>query len=423
MRLVIFIKLVAESFRFAHQALRTNMLRTVLSLLGVTIGIFAIIGVFTVVDSLERGVRESLSFIGADIIYVNKMPFVPPEGEQYKWWDFIRRPTQTVREFDFIQENSKEATAVAFSASRGGMTLKRGSNSIKDVTINGATFQIQIINDIDIEFGRFFSMYEAQAGRNVVVIGATIKESLFGSEDAIGKEIKVKNLPYVVIGVMEKAGETLFDTPSDDDMCIMPYPSFRKLYNTGTGTRWETESVILAKGKEDDIGLVNLENELRGYMRNLRGLKPKQKDNFAINRPEALMNRIGGVFDVLTMAGGIIGSFSILVGGFGIANIMFVSVRERTNIVGIQKSLGAKNYFILFQFLFEAIFLSIGGGLVGLLLVYLISFIDLGSLELHLTFSNVVLGLGVATAVGSIAGIIPAALAARMDPVIAIRSK
>jgi putative ABC transport system permease protein len=191
------------------------------------------------------------------------------------------------------------------------------------------------------------------------------------------------------------------------------------MYYTG---RDGLEPTIAAKGRDTDVGLVALENEMAGFLRAKRGLKPTQENNFALNKTEFIQNAIGSIFDVISVAGWVIGGFSILVGGFGIANIMFVSVRERTNIIGIQKSLGARNYFILFQFLFEAICLSLIGGGSGILLVYLLSFIPLGSLELVLSFNNIILGLGVSSAIGIVAGIVPATLAARMDPVEAIRT-
>jgi len=286
----------------------------------------------------------------------------------------------------------------------------------------GGSYTYKDIFNVPIERGRYFTENESNKGNNVAVIGANIAKALFGNESSLGKEIKIKGQKYFIIGVMEKEGESFMGTPSNDDNCIIPYTSFRKIYNTGTG-RWnEKSSSIGIKGLAEDVGLVQMEYELKGLLRSRRGLRPKDADNFALNRPEAIMKIIGGVFDVIGVAGWIIGGFSILVGGFGIANIMFVSVRERTNIIGIQKSLGAKNYFVLFQFLFESVFLSFLGGGIGLLLVFLLSLISLGSLELVLTLRNVALGIGVSVTIGMIAGIVPAAMAARMDPVEAIRA-
>ncbi len=207
------------------------------------------------------------------------------------------------------------------------------------------------------------------------------------------------------------------ELPSKDEACLVPFGAFSKMYYTG---RNGLEPTIAVKGRDTDVGLVALENEMAGFLRAKRGLKPTQENNFALNKTEFIQNAIGSIFDVISVAGWVIGGFSILVGGFGIANIMFVSVRERTNIIGIQKSLGARNYFILFQFLFEAVCLSLIGGGSGILLVYLLSFIPLGSLELVLSFNNIILGLGVSSAIGVVAGIVPATLAARMDPVEAI---
>ncbi|MDH5609259.1 MAG: ABC transporter permease, partial [Cyclobacteriaceae bacterium] len=229
-----------------------------------------------------------------------------------------------------------------------------------------------------------------------------------------------KGMKFHIIGTLEEEGDSFLGAPSNDENIYLPFNSFSKLYYTGDG-RGGVEPTISLKGLDSDIGLVELEAELRGLMRRKRGLRPKEEDDFALNRPEAVVNTIGSFFDVLSLAGWVIGSFSILVGGFGIANIMFVSVRERTHIIGIQKSLGAKNYFILFQFLFESVFLSLIGGGIGILLVFLLSFASLGSLELVLSVGNIVLGMGVSVIIGMVSGIIPAILAARMDPVSAIR--
>jgi putative ABC transport system permease protein len=422
MKLVVLIKLIGESFRFAWNSLVTNVFRTVLSLLGVTVGIFAIIAVLTVVDSLEKSIKDSLNFLGTNVIYVQKWPYVPEQGEEYKWWEYWRRPNASYQEFKFLEANLKNQSAIVILSPRGGVLVKRENSSYNQAEVRGATYGYKDVFAVPLERGRYFSVEEGERGKNIVIIGYNIAESLFPNEDPIGKEIKIKNLKFFVIGVMKQEGESFLGTPSNDDNCLIPYPTFRKMYATGTGAYNEQASFIGIKGRNDDIGLVELEYEISGLMRSRRGLRPKQKDNFALNRPEAITEVISGVFDVLGTAGWVIGGFSILVGGFGIANIMFVSVRERTPLIGIQKSLGAKNYFILFQFLFESVFLSLIGGLVGLGIVYLLSFISLGTLELSLTFKNVLVGAGVSSAIGVVSGIIPAALAARMDPVIAIRT-
>ncbi len=420
--MALIIKLIMESFRFAWNALKMNLFRTMLSWLGVTIGIFAIIGVFTIVDSLERSIKDSLSFLGTGVIYVNKWPFTQDADGEFKWWDFWKRPNPSYNEYKFLNENLKSKTAIAIWARDGRSVMKYKSNSYNDGVLVGGSFTYSDIFTVPIDKGRYFVENEANNGNNVAVIGANIAKALFPDESSLGKEIKIKGQKYFVIGVMEKEGESFMGTPSNDDNCIVPYGSFRKIYNTGTG-RWnEKSSTIGIKGSTEDIGLVQMEYELQGLLRSRRGLRPKDADNFSLNRPEAIMKIIGGVFDVIGIAGWIIGGFSILVGGFGIANIMFVSVRERTNIIGIQKSLGAKNYFVLFQFLFESVFLSFLGGGIGLFLVFLLSLVSLGSLELVLTLRNVALGIGVSVTIGMIAGIVPAAMAARMDPVEAIRA-
>ncbi|MDX5422046.1 MAG: ABC transporter permease [Hymenobacteraceae bacterium] len=415
---MIYLRLVAESFRFAWQALRSNLLRTILSLLGVTIGIFAIISVFTLVDSLERNVRDSMSFIGDKVIYVQKWPW--SFGGNYPWWKYFQRPQPNLREFRMLERNLTNDAGVAIFAEKGNNTFKQGSNSFSNAGLFGVSYEYNRVTEIPIEEGRYFIPQEVDAARNVVIIGNEMASNLFPFGNPLGQTIKVAGQKLVVIGVMEKQGESMFGLPNFDQMGIVPYGTFGKMFDVGPDG---IGSTIAVKGREDDPGLLELEYEIQGLMRNIRGLRPRDEDNFAMNRPEMATQAISGFFEVVGLAGWVIGGFAILVGGFGIANIMFVSVKERTNIIGIQKSLGAKNYFILFQFLFESVFLSLIGGGIGILLVFLLTLIPQDMMKITLSVGNIILGLGVSAVIGMLSGIIPAVMASNLDPVIAIRSK
>ena len=412
-----FIRLTWESFLFAAKALRSNLLRTTLSLAGVSIGIFAIITVFTLVDSLERNIRKDMSFIGSDVIYIQKFPWGFGGGE-YPWWKYFQRKPNTVSDFKFLKKNLKNAKGVCMMAFRGNITAKHGSDNMKGLLLMGTSYDLNVVRDLIIEEGRYFTQQEFESARDVAVIGAEIAEVLFPNQYPVGKKISVKGLKYNIIGVMEKEGKTLFGNNPNDTRIIVPYGSFSKLYLLG---RKGIEPSIAAKGFEEDEGLHELEGEIKGLLRPKRGLKPIQEDDFAINRTESFSDAITSLFGFINTAGWVIGGFSILVGGFGIANIMFVSVRERTSLIGIQKSLGAKDYFIMFQFLFESIFLSLIGGISGLGLVYLVTLIPMGSLEIILSLENIVWGLLISSIIGILFGIIPAWVAARMSPVEAMR--
>jgi putative ABC transport system permease protein len=415
---MLFLQLTWESFRFALSALNSNLTRTILSLLGVTVGIFAIIAVFTLVDSLENNIRSSFSFLGTNVMRVDRFPFSndgPPQN--LSWWKYFRRPPGTVDEYKFLQERLQSAEAITISASANTI-IKAGSNAYEGMQLTGVAYTYQDVFDVALEEGRYFSESEINASRNFAIVGKKISNTLYPNQAAIGKEVKIKGMKFVIVGVFEEEGEGLFDLPSKDEACLIPYGAFTKMYYTG---RKGVEPSIAVKGNAEDIGLVGLENEMTGLLRAKRGLKPTEDDSFALNKTEFIQNTIGSIFDVISVAGWVIGGFSILVGGFGIANIMFVSVRERTNIIGIQKSLGAKNYFILFQFLFEAVLLSLIGGITGIILVFFLSFVPIGSLDIVLSLQNILLGLGVSSIIGVVSGIVPATLAARMDPVEAIR--
>lgn len=417
------LRLTFESFLFAWDALKSNLLRTILSLLGVTVGIFSIIAVFTIVDSLEANIRSSLDFVGDKVIYVQKWPFA--FGPDFAWWKYFNRPNPSPREFQQLRRQlGPNNKGVAIFAAKSGNTLKAASNSVADCVLQGVSYDYRAVSNVPIKEGRYFTQQEMDGARPVAIIGATIAENLFPGTSAVGHQFKAQGQTFTVIAVLEKEGKKLLTISSNDANCIIPFPMFTKLFALNiTGLTGGPSASIAVKGRDEDAGLLDLEYEMRGVMRNIRGLKPREEDSFALNRPEMIASAIGKLFSVIGLVGGVIGSFAILVGGFGIANIMFVSVRERTNIIGIQKSLGAKNFFILFQFLFEAVFLCLIGGAAGLLLVWLVTLVPQDALPLTMSAARVVLGLLISVGIGIVAGIVPAVLAANLDPVIAIRAK
>ncbi len=413
---MLYFRLIKESFLFALDSLIVNKLRTILSLLGITIGIFAMVSVFTMVDSLENNIRGSVQSLGDNVIYIQKMPwnFAPDQP----WWDYIRRPHPKIEEYKMVQKMSQNAEAVAMALG-GGATVKYKNNSIENISGMGVTHEYNLIWDLKIEQGRYLTELESRTGRPVAIIGADIAENLFPGTDPIGKKFKLKGRKLEVIGILEKEGQDMMGNSKDKNV-FMPLQFARNFFqirghNSGT--------IIMVKAKEN-VSNNELIDELTGIMRSARKLKPKVKDNFALNELSMISNVFDGMFSFINTVGFIIGLFSIVVGGFSIANIMFVSVKERTSLIGIQKSLGAKNYFILFQFLFESIFLCLIGGIVGLILIFIGTLLMTygADFEVTLGIKNLLIGLGLSSVIGIISGIIPSVRASRLDPVEAIRS-
>lgn len=412
----LFLTLSVESFYMALSAMLANKLRTFLSLLGISIGILSIISVFTVVDGMKDYVRNSVQSLGDRIIYVGKWPW--EFGGNYPWWKYWQRPVPNVEEARDLKRQLKNAEAVAFVAGTR-RTVTFMSNSVQNVDVKCVSHEWEMVRDFELNEGRYFSSAESAGGRPVGVIGIAIKQALFGDLSPIGKFIKVNGRKIMIIGVFEKDGESIFGN-NKDNYLVIPVNFARNLYNL---RKDNLDPMILIKSA-NGISNEMLKDEITGQLRAIRHLKPLEEENFALNETSLISKGFEGLFVLLNIAGIIIGGFSVLVGGFGIANIMFVSVRERTNQIGIQKSLGSKNYFILFQFLFEAVFLCLVGGIIGLAVVFLIviSANHLLDMSMSLTFMNILRGLFISSLIGLIAGIIPAYMASKLDPVEAIRT-
>lgn len=412
----IYLKLFKESVAFSLTALFTNKLRTILSLLGITIGIFSIITVFTLVDSLELKIRSSVEDLGDNVIFVQKWPW--QFGGAYNWWDYMSRPYPQPSEQVAITEQSEYAEGSAFTCNFA-KTVKFNSNSVEQTIIVGASKGYDHVRNFEIEKGRYFSEKEILSGTNVCVIGDQIAFDLFGYTEPVGKVIKIGGRKARVIGVFKREGESMIGF-SLDPYVVLNLNYAKTMVNVRSRN---VDPTIYVKAKE---GVENalLIDELTGIMRSQRRLKPKEKNNFALNEISIISEGFDGFFGFIHILGSVIGGFSIIVGAVSIANIMFVSVKERTKIIGIQKALGAKNGFILFQFLSESVILSLIGGLIGLILIALLAFgVNMSTdYEIVLTLRNITIGVTISVIIGIIAGVVPAWQAAKKDPVEAIRS-
>ncbi len=412
-----YLRLIKESFYFAINALRNNKLRTFLSLLGVTVGIFSIIAVLAAVDSLDKQIKDQLSGLDKNTIYLAKFSFGPTEVPRWKRQNF---PEVSYDEYKYLKESLSDAQHVGYQLFVMRESIKYESNSVTNVNVVPVSKEFSDIQVLKFSKGRFYNETESNSGKAVVVIGDEIAKSLFGESEPIGKRVRLYGQRFTVIGVVNKQGSGLLGD-SNDISIFIPANYLRKRYGDNDD---RMNHVIIVKPKLG-VDMAGLKSEISQKLRIRRGIKADAIDNFFVNILTGLTDAIDGIISFMNSIGWAISGFSLLVGGFGIANIMFVSVKERTNLIGIQKSLGAKNRFILFQFLFEAIILSIVGGLVGLFLVWLTitaltQFTD--DFEFVLSTFNIFLGFSLSSLIGLLSGVIPAISASRLDPVEAIRS-
>ena len=416
--MLVYLRLLKESFGFAMNALRNNKLRTLLSLLGVTIGIFSIIAVLAAVDSLDRKIKKDIGSLDNSTVFFFKYCFGPTDVPDWKVEQF---PDVTYEEYKFLKNNLTDVESVCFQLYAGRETIKYESKTVSSISVIPCTYEYSDIEKLDFKEGRFFSEQESNSGSNNVVIGHEIAESLFDGVSPLGKDVRLYGQRFKVVGTLKKVGDRMISFGSNPDQTI--YPTVNRIRSLfGDNSQSFTPIVIIKPNKGIDVE--NLKAQISYKIRNFRGVKSGDMDNFFVNFLKGATDMIDETISFMNIAGWIIAGFSLLVGGFGIANIMFVSVKERTHLIGIQKSLGAKNRFILFQFLFEAIILCLIGGIIGLLMVWIIALILTSVLDFEFVLSaaNIILGTGLAVVIGLISGILPAISASKLDPVEAIRT-
>ena len=407
--------IISSSIRLTFEDLRLNKMRTALSLTGVAFGIFCIIGVLATVNSLERNIQDQVQSLGSNTIYIDKWDYTG--GHDYPMWKFRSRPRPKYEEAMQIRNRSELTDKITYlMQTRGNISHK--DDILEGVSIYGINEEQIDIQPITFETGRYFSASEFNSGSNVCILGFNNAESFFGNASrALGKQVEVGGKKATVIGVTHKEGKNFIGWDFDNSI-MMPYRYMKQLFAE------DNENPIhIVKGKEG-VSIDAITTELRGIMRQIRKLAPKEEDNFSLNSVEAFSKAISQSFVTINIVGGIIGGISLIVGMFGIANIMFVTVKERTPVIGLKKAIGARNRTILMEFLLEAAMLCILGGIIGLAMVYLLTLILSGPMDFPVFISLPMLfaTMIICIVVGILAGIIPASQAAKMDPVVAIRS-
>ena len=414
-----------ESFKMSGSAIKQNKLRSLLSVLGITIGIFCIISVYALVHSLEKSLNNQFSKFGSDVLFVQKWPW-DDFGSNYPWWRYLKRPVTKPEEADFITSrispNKVKAVAYAYYHSTD---VKSNKQALKNIKVKCITYEFNQIQEVNISEGRYFTIDEANSAQPVAIIGSNVAESLFEGRSAVGQQIRVGTGICTVIGVCAVEGESLINNSADNVVLV------NAKWALGYFTYRKSEDAQIMLRAADGVMLDDLKVEISGIMRAYRKIKPGAEDDFAVNKMSMITDAISGLFGQIKKIGLIIGAFAMLVGCFGVANIMFVSVKERTQEIGIQKALGAKKWFIQVQFLFESIWLCLAGGFIGMFLVWVVllglntavaSSLGAGA-SLTLGSEDALIGIGTSVFVGIVSGLIPAISASNLDPVIAIRAK
>lgn len=413
--------ILQDTLILSLQQLWANKVRAFLSLLGVTIGIFSIIAILTAVDALKNDISNSINKLGDNIIFVSKWPWSFANSD-YPWWEYVNRPEPDYKDYKLLQERMTKASSMAFELNPPSPRPSYQSEIIENVEVEAVTHPYNDVMQLDISGGRYFSVSESNMGIPVAVIGGGIASEIFKeNENPLGKELKIFGRKVKIVGVIKKEGEGGLLGFNHDKTILIPYFFANKVVKLNP---WETRPMITARAKKG-VSLDELMEEIKTHFRSIHKLRPKEKDDFSMNQMSIIAQGFDGVFGALNIVGIVIGAFALIVGGFGIANIMYVSVTERTNIIGIKKAMGARKSYILFEFLIEAVLLCLFGGLIGLLMVALLTgpATEASGMIFKLSFKNAFIGISISIVIGLLSGYLPALSASNLDAVEAIRSK
>lgn len=405
-----------------YDELRNNFFRTVLSLSAISIGIFCIVSVLTVFDSMQLYVQKNLSSLGGNILYVSKYPWLPEGDGAYAWWQYKSRPVCNYKEVVFLKKNLINAQKVSISyTDQQNIILK---NNTYESTILAVSTDFDKLTGIDIVRGRYFTNSELNSPYHAtIVLGEGIARSLFQStEVALNKNVTLYQQNFTIIGILKKQGNSMIGFDFDNSV-IMPYLYLSRIKNidNNPGNGFVDPMLMVEATNEDKLAELNY--ELSAALRNFRNLKPNDASTFSINKLDAIQNKVNEIFKLLKSGGWIIGFFALLVGCFSIANIMYVSVKEKTYEIGLKKAVGATSKQIRVDILLESIFLCLLGGIGGLLLVMILTVLLSFFLffPVYLTSFNFLVGISVSMIVGIISGYLPALQASKLNPVTAIR--
>ncbi len=411
-----FVYELTESWKIAAAQMAGNKTRSMLTALGVIIGIVAVTLMGTAINGISAGFNSSMAIFGDDVLYVSQRPWT----RMNDWWNYRGRPKIRTEYADKINRtiaatpNSNLIMAVpTMSLIR---SVKAGDNTVQNVFVLGTTAGYSLISTVDCSEGRFFNEMEGRGGAEECVVGYDVADALFAGRNALDKTVLINGHTFKVIGTLARQGSFL-GLFSLDSIVIIPLPAFKKYFSA------KSEADVRVKVKSSEQ-MADARDELTGIMRRVRSLPPEKRDNFNINEQKALKNTLDGVKATIAIAGLFITGLSLFVGAIGIMNITFVSVKERTKEIGTRKALGARRRTILLQFLIESTALCLVGGLIGLAVAYLMCFgmaKAFPSFPISFSFGLVIASMIVSVLTGLASGIAPAWSASRMDPVTALR--